>query len=138
MWNRLESTDIDKARDSLADRLAETMRRQDEEWTSLRAKHAEEIRLLEVKQTEIDTLNALIERFANEFQSITLTEPEAALEEEDASASVPTETAEGTNDENNQSTEEATETEPATLTLPERTAVRYASPNFGMVRKVAS
>ena len=138
MWNRLESTDIDKARDSLADRLAETMRRQDEEWTSLRAKHAEEIRLLEVKQTEIDTLNALIERFTNEFQSISAAEPEATWEAHDARTDVPTESAEGTNDEDNESAEEATETKAATLTLPERIAVRYASPNFGMVRKVAS
>jgi hypothetical protein len=138
MWNRLESTDIDKARDSLGHRLAETMRRQEEELTALRAKHAEEIRLLEVKQTEIDTLNALIERFAKEFQSISATEPEAELAQEDAGIRTPTESGEDTNDADNESAEEATETNPAALTLPERIAVRYASPNFGMVRKVAS
>jgi hypothetical protein len=138
MWSRLESTDIDKARENLGDRLAETMRRQEEERTSLRAKHAEEIRLLEVKQTEIDTLNALIERFANEFQSISATEPEAAWEPHDASTDFPTGSAEDTNDEDNEPADEATETKPATPTLPERIAIRYASPNFGMVRKVAS
>jgi hypothetical protein len=138
MWNRLESTDIDKARDSLGHRLAETMRRQEEELTALRAKHAEEIRLLEVKQTEIDTLNALIERFAKEFQSISATEPEAELAQEDAGIHTPTGSGEDTNDADNESAEEATETNPAALTLPERIAVRYASPNFGIVRKVAS
>jgi hypothetical protein len=138
MWNRLESTDIDKARDSLGHRLAETMRRQEEELTALRAKHAEEIRLLEVKQTEIDTLNALIERFAKEFQSISATEPEAELAQEDAGIRTPTGSGEDTNDADNESAEEATETNPAALTLPERIAVRYASPNFGIVRKVAS
>ena len=138
MWNRLESRDIDSARESLGQRLGETMRRQEEELTTLRAKHAEEIRSLEAKQADIDRLNGLIKRFAQEFQGIAATEPEPAAQQQDADTASPTESAERGQEQDEKSDDQGTEPKPTALSLPERIAVRYASPNFGMGRKFGS
>jgi len=136
MWQRLDSTDIDNARQSLGQRLAETMRRQEEELGRVRARHAEEIRSLEAKQAEIDSLDALIDRFAEEFHS-SVSEPEPVLDQPadpGLSSGPPAEEQELPN----QPTGEAVEATPTALTLPERIAVRYGSPNFDSFRKLAS
>ena len=44
---------IQKARESLGYRLAETLRRQRQEMSRLRAKHADELHVLEAKQAEL-------------------------------------------------------------------------------------
>src|ERR1044071_6596556 len=138
MWNRLESRDIDSARESLGQRLGETMRRQEEELTTLRAKHAEEIRSLEAKQADIDRLNGLVERFAQEFQGIAAAEAEPAAEQQDADAASPNASAERAPEQDDKSAGQGNEPTPTALSLPERIAVRYASPNFGMGRKFGS
>jgi uncharacterized lipoprotein YmbA len=138
MWHQLESADIDKARQSVAERLTQTIRRQEEELTNLHAKHAEEIGHLEAKQTEIETLNTLIDRFATEFQGATVAEGEPALEEQNAGSPVAAETTEDTEVADDKLADLAPETSRTALTLPERVAVRYGSPNFGTVRKFGS
>ena len=138
MWHQLESADIDKARQSVAERLTQTIRRHEEELTNLHAKHAEEIGHLEAKQTEIETLNTLIDRFATEFQGATFAEAQPALEEQNAGLAVAAETTEHSEVPEDKPADLAPETSPPALTLPERMAVRYASPNFGTVRKFGS
>ena len=67
MWQQLERGDIDKARERLGHHLAETLRRQEQEIKDLRAEQFDELQKLEAKQAEIETLDALIDRFAGEF-----------------------------------------------------------------------
>src|SRR3954453_1490042 len=138
MWRRLESTDIDNARERLGQRLAETMRRQEEELSSIRAKHAHEIRLLEGKQAEIDSLDALIDRFAEEFQSSTLTQAAPVLDQQSADSDVPSGSTANEQEPDNKPADDTVEAMPTALTLPERIAVRYGSPNFDTFRKLAS
>src|SRR4051812_24182366 len=135
MWRRLESTDIDKARQSLGHRLAETMRRQEEELSSIRAKHTEEIRVLETKQGEIDSLDALIDRFAEDFNN-SLSEPEPVLDQHPADAGVSSGRIADEQEPDKKPTGEAIEAAPTALTLPERIAVRYGSPHFDPFRQL--
>ena len=71
MWDRVELADIDRAKESLGHRLAETLARHAEETNSLRTKQADEIHQLEAKQADIERLATLINHFTAEFQSTT-------------------------------------------------------------------
>lgn len=118
MW-RVARGDIQKARGRLGYRLAETLRRQRREMSSLRAKHADELHVLEAKQAELNSLEAMIDRFCDEFapqtepahqQEPTAGAPDGALQQlSEAETTVPS---------------------PAHITLPERLAVRYVAPGF--------
>jgi hypothetical protein len=68
MWDKLNRTDIEQARQALKLRHAETVRR-----------HAEELSGLDADQAEIETLNQLIGAFAEQYKkAITLpAEPDA-------------------------------------------------------------
>jgi hypothetical protein len=79
MW-RVARGDLHRARENLGYRLAETLMRQQSEVKSLRAKHADELHVLEPKQAELNSLEAMIDRFADEFQ--TAAQTEAAHQEE--------------------------------------------------------
>ena len=127
MWQQVGRDDIDKARESLGHCLAETLRRQQQELKSLRTKHADELRVLEAKQAELETLSAMIDRFADDFQGTlqtgaapeqepTTEAPEAALEQPlDAETTVPS----------------------RDINPPEKLAVRYLAPDFRPFRRVA-
>ena len=56
MWNLLRKTDFERAKVQLALRLTEMM-----------ARHLQELQALDAKQTELKTLNDLIEGFAQKF-----------------------------------------------------------------------
>lgn len=122
------------ARESLGHRLAETLRRHEEETNSLRTKQADEIRLLEAKQADIEALDALIERFAGEFQSTGIAYGPSALDAT-AGSEVSGDSADDGQDEPAEN-DTAEATTPIELSLPEEIAVRYTSPNF--LRKFAS
>ena len=68
MWQQVDRGAIAKARESLGHRLAEMLRRQEQERKDLRAKHADELHVLEAKQAELETLDALLDRFADDLQ----------------------------------------------------------------------
>jgi hypothetical protein len=127
MWQQLERGDIEKARERLGHHLADMLRRQEQETKGLRAKHADELQMLEAKQAELETLDALIDRFSDEFQN--KTEAGAAPDQE--------------------SIREAPEGEdkplaqdniigPAGASLPEKLAVRYVVPNLRQFRRFGS
>ena len=137
MWDRVESADIDRAKESLGHRLAEALKRHEEEIVSLPTKQADEVQQLETKQTEIETLATLIDRFAVEFQSTTAAYDPPAFDQKEAVTEVsPDAPAEDNAAE--LETEAATEATPTALGRPEKLALQYASPNFTAFRKRAS
>ena len=69
MWEQVEAKDIERARQTLRDRLDDATSKHAEEMTALRARHAEELCQLEAKQTEIEALDRLIDAFAEEFRT---------------------------------------------------------------------
>jgi hypothetical protein len=110
-----------------------THTRHDEEKNKLQAKHTEEIRVLEDKQAELASLEALIERFASEFQATHLGFFERAVDQDS-----------GKDDSGEPRLEvhESGETEPGEElnALPNgatKLSVAFASPNFRPFRKVA-
>src|SRR5215216_6326334 len=67
MWDHLTSGDIERAKQSLSSRRAETNARHAEETKSLEAKQADEIHSLNAKEAEIELLNKLCNDFTREF-----------------------------------------------------------------------
>src|ERR1051326_8953220 len=99
MWH-VARGDIHRALENLGYRLAETLMRQQSEMKSLRAKHSDELHVLEAKQAEINSLEAMIDRFTDEFQSTPQTEaahqqepttdaPDGALQQSPEADTVP-------------------------------------------------
>jgi hypothetical protein len=140
MWEQVEAKDIERARQTLRDRLDDATSKHAEEMTALRARHAEELRQLEAKQTEIEALDRLIDAFAEEFGTdaphpvhaeagIELTADNLFDREEDGAA-LP---------EHSESNEIAAdeEAQPAhgPRSIAETLAVRYMSPDFRPFRK---
>jgi len=72
MWDKLNRTDIEQARQRLKLRHAETVRR-----------HAEELISLDAEQAGIDTLNQLIGAFAEKYKKAmtSFAEPDATRRE---------------------------------------------------------
>ena len=134
MWERVEPADLVRARGNLGQRLVDTRTRHDEEVKTLQAKHTDEIRVLEDKQAELASLEALIERFASEFQATDLAFFERAVDQDS-----------GKDDASEPRLEvhESAETDPVeeVNALPNgatKLSVAFASPNFRPFRKVAS
>ena len=136
MWQRLEPADLDLAKQNLGHRLAETLRRHEDEISDLRAAHANEIQLLEAKQGGINELEALIDRFLAEFETMTAAPAVVEGTEAGVRAETPSdpvgEQQVGSGDD---VTNDVSDTE---VSLPERLAVRYGSPNFTAFRRLAS
>ena len=133
MWERVEPADLLRARVTLGQRLMNTHTRHDEEKNKLQAKHTEEIRVLEDKQAELASLEALIERFASEFQTTDLGSFKRAVDQAGG--------IDGSNEARPED-DESVEAEPAeeTNTLPNgvsKLSVSFPSPNFRPVRKFA-
>jgi hypothetical protein len=126
MWHRVARVDIEQARESLGHRLAETLKRHAEEINTVRAKHADELQVLEAKQIELNTLDAMIDRVAAEFLS-------AAAHGTDQNS---TETPDG----GDAPVPQAEIVEPASTgtSVPEALAVRYMGPSFRPFRRFAS
>ena len=126
MWHRVARADIEQARESLGHRLAETLKRHAEEINTVRAKHADELHVLEAKQIELNTLDAMIDRVAADFLS-------AAAQEGDQNS---TEAPDG----GDAPVPQADIVEPASTStsVPERLAVRYVAPSFRPFRRYAS
>jgi hypothetical protein len=133
MWNRLEAGDIDRARQSLRERRAETVNRHDEEMKNLQLRQDEEILKLNAKEAEIELLNQLIDSFSEEFQYTPPGRPVELGEEflADSAPIVVDEDVEGEAENDAGSTPEA-------VSSGNRLAVGYASPNFARFRKLAS
>src|SRR5438874_1808625 len=133
MWERVEPADLVRARGNLGQRLVDTRSRHDEEVKTLQAKHTEEIRVLEDKQAELASLEALIERFASEFQATDLALFERAVDQDSGKDG---------STEPRLEVHESGETDPAEEVTalpngPTKLNVAFASPNFRPFRKVA-
>ena len=139
MWDRVELADIDRAKESLGHRLAETLARHAEETNSLRTKQADEIHQLEAKQADIETLATLINHFTAEFQSTTAAYDPPAVDQGQTGIEVSLDSpADDQDDAAELQTDAAAEGTPAALSRPEKLAIHYASPNFRAFRKLAS
>ena len=68
MWDHLTSSDLDRAKQEIERRRAETMGRHAEETKILEAKQAQEIQALNAKLAEIGLLDGLIDVFTEEFK----------------------------------------------------------------------
>ena len=135
MWQHIEPADIERAKESLGHRLSETLSRHGDEIKALQAKQTEEISALENKQAELASLEALIERFAGEFQNGEPATSEARVDHDGLSGEVGSDNS-GI-DEESAPIEASASTEP----LPngaEPLNIAYASPNFRSFRKLAS
>jgi hypothetical protein len=126
MWHRVERADIEQARESLGHRLAETLKRHAEEINTVRAKHADELHVLEAKQIELNTLDAMIDRVAAEFLSV----PEQEADQNS------TEAPDG--DDALLLQGEIVEPASTATSVPERLVVRYMGPSFRPFRRFAS
>ena len=143
MWIRVEALDIEKARQNLRERLAETVSRHAEETKNLQNKQAQEIDRLEQKQHELDTLYDLIDRFADEFQSTAQNGYGPSLNSNEIEPEL---SADGAGTEQNgapaaESPTQEPPDEPGTansVSLPEKLAVGYATPNFRPFRRFGS
>ena len=85
--------------------------------SSLRAKHADELRVLEAKQAELNSLEAMMDRFADEFAPQT-----EAVHQQERAAGAPDDARQ------HQSEAETAVPAPAHVVLPERLAVQYVAP----------
>jgi hypothetical protein len=143
MWIQLEALDIEKARQHLRERLAETVSRHAEQAMILQQKQAGEIRQLEAKQHELDTLYDLIDRFADEFQSTAPNGYGPPFHSDDIGPELLANTA-GTEQNEPSPDESATQhsgDEAGTVnsgSFPEKLALGYASPNFRSFRRFGS
>lgn len=142
MWDQLTSADIDRVKQSLGARRAETSARHAEEVKSLEAKQAEEMHSLNAKEAEIELLNNLINDFKHEFMNDATTPSEPRTMHE----SVLTETTIET-DELDDTGVLVAETEGTVSPLssnteptpaPAQLQVLFPSANFGRVRKLGS
>jgi len=136
MWQHIEPADVDRAKESLGHRLLETLSRHAEEIEALQAKQTEEISVLEAKQRDIASLEALIERFAGEFQKDEEKLLEPAINQKEIGTGL-----ESTNTDSNHESAQVETSEQATEPLPNGTDtlnIGYASPNFRAFRKLAS
>jgi hypothetical protein len=135
MWQHIEPADIERAKESLGHRLSQTLSRHADEIKALQAKQTEEISALENKQTELASLEALIERFAGEFQNREPATSEPRVDHDGISGELGSDNT-GL-DEESAPIEASASTEP----LPngaEPLNIAYASPNFRSFRKLAS
>ena len=131
MWDHLTSDDLNRAKQEIERRRAETVSRHEEETKSLEAKQAAEIQALNAKQAEIELLDGLIESFCSEFN------PQVAHSE--ASPDVVDAAAVG---DIGESTEQVRDISSGLLgadaveaSNPGRLQVRFPSPNFGAFRR---
>ena len=92
----------------------------------MRAKHADELHILEAKQIELNTLDAMIDRVAAEFLSV----PEQGADQNSTEAP----------DGDDAPLLQGAIVEPASTatSVPERLAVRYMRPSFRSFRRFAS
>ena len=92
----------------------------------MRAKHTDELHVLEAKQAELETLDAMIDRLGGEFQDA----PDAGVRSEPSPEAEP--------EDHEEAVEEAS-AEPLAMdvSLPEKLAVRYVTPNFRLFRRFA-
>jgi hypothetical protein len=139
MWEQLEATDIERARQSLRDRFGDATSRHAEEMTALRARHAEELRQLKAKQTEIEVLDRLIDAFAEEFRTDAAqpvhgqarSEPADILtDEQEDGAPLPDHS-----EANEMSADKEAQPVNGPRSTAETLAVRYISPDFRPFRK---
>ena len=125
MWRRVERADIDQARNSLGHCLAKTLKRHAKEINSLRAKHADEIHVLEAKQIELNTLDAMIDRVAAESLSTAEKAPDQNSPNAPDGGDEPL-------------IQEGDNLPELASSLPERLTVRYVVPNFRPFRRFGS
>jgi|GraSoi_2013_60cm_1033757.scaffolds.fasta_scaffold89808_2 hypothetical protein len=71
MWDQLSSADIGRVRQELDSRRATIVTRHAEELKNLEAKQMSELEALNAKQAEVELLEALIDRFTDEFHTET-------------------------------------------------------------------
>jgi hypothetical protein len=71
MWDQLTSADIGRARQELDGCRATTLSRHAEELRILEVKQTEEIEALHAKQAELELLDALVDSFTSEFKTET-------------------------------------------------------------------
>jgi hypothetical protein len=142
MWDQLTSADIDRVKQSLGARRAETIARHAEEVKSLEAKHLGEIHSLNAKEAEIELLNKLINDFSQEFMnevavsSAPTGTDQAALAETTVQNDEPGDTGMLVGEKDATASPLSNNTEPTPV--PAQLQVLFPSPNFGRVRNIAS
>jgi hypothetical protein len=138
MWDQLTFADVDRAKQSLSERRAETSARHAEEVESLQTKQAEEMHSLNAKEAEIELLNKLINDFKQEFMSevATASEPTAI----DEIAAVQTEELDeiGVLVAEKEATISPLSSNTEPTPDPAQLQVLYPSPNFSRIRKIGS
>lgn len=137
MWNQLIPADIDRVKETLGARRAETTARQAEEVKSLEARHAEEIHSLNAKEAEIELLNKLINDFTREFMQgpVAPLEPTATHNEALAETTIADTGNAGVPSPENKATASSPNSSTDPAPAPGPLQVQYPSSNFGRVRK---
>ena len=140
MWDQMTFAEIDRVKQSLGARRAETIARHAEEVKSLEAKQTGEIHSLNAKEAQIELLNNLINDFKREFinEVTTSSEPTATHEVAQTETTIqndePGDTAMLVGEKEATTSPLSSNTEPTPA--PADLQVLFSSSNFGRVRKL--
>lgn len=141
MWDQLTIADVDRVKETLAARRAETLARHTEEINILEARQLGEVQSLNAKEAEIELLNSLIDKFKQEFMSELPISAESTATDQ---LRLTETTAQNDEPDGTDMPIDGTETTASPFSHTERTSapaelqVLFPSTNFGRVQKIAS